>query len=491
MAAASGIDTHDYIVVGAGSAGCVLANRLTADGRHRVLLLEAGGHDRHLWIHIPLGYGKLFADARVNWLYKTEPEPELDNRQVIQPRGKVLGGSSSINGLLYLRGQPADYDHWRQLGNTGWSFDDVLPYFRRAEHQERGEDALHGVGGPLAVSNVCEPHPLCEAFIEAAQQAGYPRNDDFNGPTQEGAGYFQLTAKQRPALVHGGRLPEGGAAAVQSHDRDQGAGEPHPVRGPPRDRHRIPPRRPNACRPRPPRGDSRGRRLQLAATAAALGRRACGAAAFAWHRRGRRYAWRRRRSAGPSPGPHPVSLHRTDHHERRDQQLAPPHSAPACATRCSRKGLLAIGAGYAGGFFRTSEQVATPDVQVHFIIFSGETSGAALHPFPGFIASICQLRPESRGFVRIKSADPAQAPAIQPRYLSSEFDRDTMVAGLKLLRGIMGQPAMQHYIAEERVPGPQGDERCRPSGLRAVGGDDGVPPDQHLPHGAGRNGGGR
>src|SRR6187200_2398074 len=162
MAAMTHAHPFDYIVVGAGSAGCVLANRLTASGRHRVLLLEAGGHDRHLWIHIPLGYGKLFADSRVNWLYKTEPEPELDNRQVIQPRGKVLGGSSSINGLLYLRGQPADYDHWRQLGNSGWSFDDVLPYFRRAEHQERGEDALHGVGGPLAVSNVCEPHLLCE-----------------------------------------------------------------------------------------------------------------------------------------------------------------------------------------------------------------------------------------------------------------------------------------------------------------------------------------
>ena len=199
-------DSFDYIVVGAGSAGCVLANRLTASGRHRVLLLEAGGHDRHLWIHIPLGYGKLFADARVNWLYSSEPEPELNNRSIIQPRGKVLGGSSSINGLLYLRGQREDYDHWRQLGNTGWSFEDVLPYFRRAEDQERGEDALHGVGGPLAVSDVCEPHPLCEAFIESAQQAGFPRNDDFNGPTQEGAGYFQLTAQERPALVDRGRL---------------------------------------------------------------------------------------------------------------------------------------------------------------------------------------------------------------------------------------------------------------------------------------------
>ena len=181
-------DSFDYVVVGAGSAGCVLADRLTASGRHRVLLLEAGGHDRNVWIHIPLGYGKLFSNSKVNWLYSSEPEAELDNRKIIQPRGKVLGGSSSINGLLYIRGQPADFDHWRQLGNSGWSFEDVLPYFRRAEDQARGEDALHGVGGPLAVSDVCEPHPLCEAFIAAAQQAGFPRNDDFNGPSQEGAG---------------------------------------------------------------------------------------------------------------------------------------------------------------------------------------------------------------------------------------------------------------------------------------------------------------
>src|ERR1700681_2250781 len=185
----------DYIVVGAGSAGCVLANRLTASGRHRVLLLEAGGRDGNIWIHIPLGYGKLFDNAKVNWLYKSEPEPELNNRKIIQPRGKVLGGSSSINGLLYIRGQHEDFDHWRQLGNTGWAFADVLPYFRRAEDQERGADALHGPGGHLQVSDVCEPHPLCEAFIEAAQQSGFPRNDDFNGPTQEGAGYFQLTAR--------------------------------------------------------------------------------------------------------------------------------------------------------------------------------------------------------------------------------------------------------------------------------------------------------
>ncbi len=159
--------SFDYIVVGAGSAGCVLAERLSASGRHRVLLLEAGAKDRNIWIHVPLGYGKLFSDPRVNWLYQSEPEPELKGRRVIQPRGKVLGGSSSINGLLYVRGQREDFDHWRQLGNTGWSFDDVLPYFRKSEDQQRGGDELHGEGGPLGVSDV-EPHPLCEAFIDGS-----------------------------------------------------------------------------------------------------------------------------------------------------------------------------------------------------------------------------------------------------------------------------------------------------------------------------------
>jgi choline dehydrogenase len=454
MPTTSRADTFDYIIVGAGSAGCVLANRLTASGRHRVLLLEAGGHDRHLWIHIPLGYGKLFADPRVNWLYSTEPEPELHNRQVIQPRGKVLGGSSSINGLLYLRGQPADYDHWRQLGNKGWSFDDVLPYFRKAEHQERGEDKLHGVGGPLAVSNVCEPHTLCEAFIDAAQQAGFPRNDDFNGQTQEGAGYFQLTAKN-------GRRWSTARGYLREARR---------------------------------RGNLKVVTNALANRILFEGRRAVGieyrrdGSSFVAHAAGEVIL---AGGAFNSPqlmqlsGVGPAKLLRShgidvvadiagvgedlqDHLQVRMQyRCTEPitmndvvnsfrHRVHAgLRYALFRKGLLAIGAGYAGGFFRTSEQAATPDVQVHFIIFSGETSGAALHPFPGFIASVCQLRPESRGFVRIKSADPAQAPAIQPRYLTSTFDRDVVVAGLKLLRRIMTRPAMTHYIAEERKPGPQ------------------------------------
>jgi choline dehydrogenase len=366
----------------------------------------------------------------------------------------VLGGSSSINGLLYLRGQPEDYDHWRQLGNAGWSFDDVLPYFRRAEHQERGEDALHGVGGPLAVSNVCEPHRLCEAFIEGAEQAGFPRNDDFNGPTQEGAGYFQLTAKNgrrwstavgylRQARRRANlaiatnalatRILLSGRRAVGVEYRQDGtvrtahAGREVILAGGAFNSPQL---------------------LQLSGIGPAPLLRQHGIEVIA-----------------DMPG---VGADLQDHLQVRIQyRCTEPitmndviHSwrhrmSAGLRYMLFRKGLLAIGAGYAGGFFRTSAAAATPDVQVHFIIFSGDSSGAALHPFPGFIASVCQLRPESRGFVHIKSADPGAPPAIQPRYLSSQFDRDVTVSGLKLLRRIMAQPAMRRYIAEERVPGPQ------------------------------------
>ena len=324
MAANADQASFDYIIVGAGSAGCVLANRLTASGRHRVLLLEAGGHDRHFWIHVPLGFGKLFDNAKVNWLYKSEPEPELNNRSIIQPRGKVWGGSSSINGLLYIRGQHEDFDHWRQLGNAGWGFADVLPYFRRAEDQERGADELHGAGGPLAVSDVCEPHPLCEAFIAAAQAAGFPRNDDFNGARQEGAGYFQLTAK------NGRRWSTAVGYLRQARRRRKScggvecAGDPRFVFRPARRRRRISPRRCDAHRSCRRRSDPRRRRIQLAATVAALGAWTGESAARPRHCGDRRPARRRRRPAGPSAGAHAVPLHRTDHHERSDQSLAPP-----------------------------------------------------------------------------------------------------------------------------------------------------------------------
>ncbi|MBM3560312.1 MAG: choline dehydrogenase, partial [Alphaproteobacteria bacterium] len=185
----------DFIVVGAGSAGCVLADRLSESGRHSVLLLEAGGHDASPWIHIPVGYARLFNHRAINWNYETEPGAAVAGRRMLQPRGKVLGGTSAINGMIYLRGQPADYDGWRQRGCAGWGWDDVLPYFRRAEDQQRGESEFHGTGGPLAVADAPNPHPLCDALIAAAGEAGFPHNRDFNGTVQDGFGYLQSTTR--------------------------------------------------------------------------------------------------------------------------------------------------------------------------------------------------------------------------------------------------------------------------------------------------------
>ena len=445
-------ETFDYIIVGAGSAGCVLANRLTASGRYRVLLLEAGGADRNLWIHIPLGFGKLFDNAKVNWRYSSEPEPELNNRRIIQPRGKVLGGSSSINGLLYVRGQHEDFDHWRQLGNTGWGFEDVLPYFRRAEDQQRGADNLHGVGGPLAVSDVSEPHPLCEAFIEAAGQAGYRRNDDFNGATQEGVGYFQLTtkngrrwstavgylrpARRRPNLkvatdALATRLLFSGRSAVGIEYR-QGdslhtahADAEVIVAGGAFNSPQL---------------------LQLSGIGPAGLLREHGITVIA-----------------DMPG---VGADLQDHLQVRLQyRCTEPVTmndvinnwrhryGAGLRYALSRKGLLTIGAGYAGAFLRTRQELATPDVQIHFLIFSADAAGARLHNFSGFMTSVCQLRPESRGFVHIRSPDPNAPPRIQPQYLTSRLDCDAVVDGLKLLRRIMEQPTMLHYIAQEMDPG--------------------------------------
>jgi choline dehydrogenase len=450
--------TFDYIVIGAGSAGCVLANRLTASGRHRVLLLEAGGHDRHFWIHVPLGFGKLFDNAKVNWLYKSEPEPELNNRNIIQPRGKVLGGSSSINGLLYIRGQHEDFDHWRQLGNAGWAFADVLPFFRRAEDQQRGADELHGTGGPLAVSDVSEPHPLCEAFIAAAQQAGFPRNDDFNGPSQEGAGYFQLTAKR------GRRWSTAAGYLRQARARPNLTVALNALAT----RVKFSGRRAIGVEYR--QGQNNG---ETTHTAYADGEVILAGGAF------NSPQLLQLSGLGPAkilrelgidviadlPG---VGADLQDHLQVRMQyRCTEPITMNDVINNwrhrygaglrylLSRKGLLTIGAGYAGAFLRTRAELETPDVQIHFLIFSADTAGAALHTFPGFMTSVCQLRPESRGFVRIKSSDPRVAPAIQPRYLTSRADCDTVIAGLKTMRRVMNQKPMRRYIAEELAPGEQ------------------------------------
>lgn len=442
----------DYIIVGAGSAGCVLANRLSANGRQSVLLLEAGPKDSNIWIHIPLGYGKLFKDTTVNWMYQTEPEPGLNGRQVFQPRGKVLGGSSSINGLLYVRGQREDFDRWRQQGNTGWGYDDVLPYFKQAEHQQRGADEFHGTGGPLPVSDPRQADPLSEAFIAAATEVGLPANPDFNGASQEGAGMFQMTTRR-------GRRASTAVAYL---------------------------------RPALGRGNLRVETSVLAERIVFDGRRAV---AVECRKNGATHTARARREilvtsgAYNSPqllqlsGVGPAGLLRQ--HGIDVVQDTPgvgadlqDHLQVRIVMRCAkpitlndivnnpvrriltglryaafRTGPLTIAAGTAGAFFKTDPRLASPDIQVHFLPFSTDKMGEKLHDYSAFSASVCQLRPESRGSLRIKSADPTVPPEIRINYLATEVDRTTNVEGLKILRRILHAPALRPYVIDEVDPG--------------------------------------
>ena len=442
----------DYVIVGAGSAGCVLANRLSADGRNSVLLLEAGPKDTNLWIHVPLGYGKLFKEKTVNWMYQTEPEPGLDGRTVFQPRGKVLGGSSSINGLLYVRGQHEDYDRWRQRGNAGWGYDDVLPYFRKAENQQRGADKYHGAGGPLPVSDWRHADPLSEAFVVAAAQTGIPTNPDFNGASQEGAGFFQTTTQR-------GRR----ASTAYSY-----------------------------LRPAKSRSNLRVETSALAQRILFEGRRA---RAVEYRQGGALRTARARKeilvSSGAYNSPQLLQLSGVGPAEllKRhgiDIVLDAPgvgndlqdHLQVRLVTRCSqpvtlndivnhpvrrvmagaryaafRRGPLTIAAGTSGAFFKTNPRLATPDIQIHFLPFSTDRMGEKLHSFSAFSASVCQLRPESRGSLRIRSADPAVPPEIRINYLATETDRTAFIEGFKILRQIMAAPALKPYAVDEILPG--------------------------------------
>ncbi len=445
-------DAFDFVIIGAGSAGCVLANRLTESGRYRVLLLEAGGEDRNPWIHIPLGYGKLFTNPKVNWLYTGEPEAATGNRRIAQPRGKVLGGSSSINGLVYIRGQHEDYDHWRSLGNPGWGFADVLPYFRKAEDQQRGADAYHGVGGPLTVSDPSEPHPLCDAYIAAAEQCGYPRNPDFNGARQEGFGYVQVTlrngrrsstatgylraARRRQNLsvltrAHATRILFSGksASGVEYLDRGQICSA-------------------NACREVILAGGAFNspQLLQLSGLGPAALLRDFGIGVIA-----------------DMPG---VGANLQDHYNGRmvyrsteaftlNDVVNNFGKGVVAALRYIflRKGFLTMGASYAAGFLRTDPAVSRPDIQAGLMLFSADKAGDDLHRFSGFSMLVRLLRPESRGTVLIQSADPLRAPAIRPNYLSTPQDREVLLAGFKAVRRIAETPPMSRYVAQEHEPG--------------------------------------
>jgi choline dehydrogenase len=445
------IGEADFVVVGAGSAGCTIAARLSEDPGTRVILLEAGGEDTNRWIHIPLGFGKTFADPSVNWCFETEPDAGASGRKVFWPRGKVLGGSSSINGMVYIRGQAEDFDHWRQLGNTGWSFDEVLPYFRRSEHQMRGADKFHGTGGPLCVSDVAK-HPICEAFIAATTELGFARNDDFNGASQDGVGYHQTTTRNgkrcstavgylRPAMQRANLSVITSALTEKVLFEGQSAV-----------------------------GVTFRREGRLCTARAAREVILCGGAVN---------SPQLLLLSGVGPQEHltEFGIPVVHHLPGVGKSLQDHYSAPI-KLRCKlpitvndvmlsnarklkagleyyvlHRGPLSMISSPAALFARTRPELASSDVKISISPFSAERPQDGLHRFSGFTSIAYQLRPESRGEIKLKSSDPSDAPAVYPNYLATETDQRTIVAGLKLIRRILATPQMQVLIEAEFQPG--------------------------------------
>ena len=449
----STVDHYDYIVAGAGSAGCILANRLSTDAAKRVLLLEAGGRDWYPWVHVPVGYFKTLNNPITDWCYKTEPDQGLNGRAIDWPRGKTLGGSSSINGLLYIRGQREDYDHWRQLGNAGWSYDDVLPYFIRSEDQQNGSDQFHGSGGGLSVQNMRAKRDICEALIAAAEEVGVPRNNDFNGAEQEGAGYFQQTArngrrcstavgflnpvKSRPnldivthALVEKVKINKGRATGITISVK--GASHTYELK---------------------PGGE-------VILSAGTIG------------------SPQILQLSGIGPGELlqaleiPVIKDLTGVGENLQDHLqirtvfevnVPTFNEEINSFLgrmkigmqyvFTRGGPMSMGASQVCIFARSRPGLDTPDIQYHFQPLSADKPGIEMHPFPGITLSVCQLRPESKGRIQIKSSDPRAYPAIHPNYLASPTDQQTVVDSLKFTRRLVDTAALKPYVVREHLPG--------------------------------------
>ena len=450
-------DQFDYVVIGAGSAGCVLANRLTADGTTTVALLEAGGRDWNPWIHVPVGYFRTIHNPATDWCYVTEPDPGLNGRALKWPRGRVLGGSSSINGLLYVRGQRQDYDRWaHDLGCEGWSYAEVLPYFRRAETNERnraGSDEYHGHDGPLSVSDMRFRRPICDDFIAGVVELGTPASDDINGADAEGAGYFQLTARKgrrcSSAVAYLSAARARPNLAILTHATVQ--------------RIEFDGTRASGVRISQ-KGAERTLRAarEIVLSAGAIGSpqilQLSGVGPAALLREHGIEVVADAPEVGANLQDHLQirAVYRTRRPITLNDELSNPWQKFRAGVEYAarRSGPLSMAASQVYAFCRTRLSNERPDIQYHFQPLSADSPGEGLHKFSAVTASVCQLRPESRGHIRIRSNRPDDHPTIVPNYLSTELDRATAVEAVKFTRRIMASGAMRDHIAEELLPDP-------------------------------------
>jgi choline dehydrogenase len=477
----------DYVIAGGGTAGCVLANRLSADPDVTVLLLEAGGKDDWIWIHIPIGYLKCINNPRTDWCYKTEAEPGLNGRSIIYARGKVLGGCSSINGMLYLRGQVRDYEEWAQItGDARWNWDSVLPVFKRSEDYWGGADEMHGEQGEWRVEKQRLHWDILDRYTQAAQEAGIP----FKAGLQPRRQFRHRPLRGEPEEGRALECVEGhaaaGAAPPESEGRHRRADRQAGHGGQGGARRRVQPRRCATQGHGAHRDPADGGRHRLAGHPAALG-----------HRPGGNLLQNRGIPLlHESPG---VGGNLQDHLQLR--MIFKVHGIKTLNQRANslwgkammgleyalfRSGPLSMAPSQLGGFFHSSPEVATPDLEFHVQPLSLEKFGDPLHPFPAFTASVCNLRPTSRGVVHIRDRDPATAPVIAPNYLSTDNDRQVAARALRLTRNIVAQPAMAPYRPEEHQPGAQKQTRRGTGEGRRRHRHHDLPPDLHLRHGSQR-----